>query len=379
MGDDDWNARERPQQRGPQIRPELVGVQDVDPLPAHEHHELSPRPQVEGISPLKADEPDPVPGEILERSRSGRPRLELGAPARRAETSVEALGRQPLGDLDREPLGPPERTDPVDQGQVAKLSSFTVPLIPRSYSANQMASRARLAASTSSFARTGTAGAGSDASPIDPRVVKLRFTRTTRDRPTRLTCAEGGMPGRARRRPHPEPPVRVDLRAGDALPAAVSRETLDDRPMRAEPAPDNLAREHQRPGGALGPAGGESHLRLVRVAAAGGGPSGGGPSGRRSAQDACTGASTLEGEIARGAIDVERVRDDVVGGAETAALADVPLLAAGDAVVADDVAGADRLAGVVVGLDVVADLGVGDQVVLDHVVVGGRCRRRRRR
>ena len=92
-------------------------------------------------------------------------------------------------------------------------------------------------------------------------------------------------------------------------------------------------------------------------------------------EDRCAGVGVGDGEVAGLCVGVVRGLEKVVGGleagvaaAEDAAVA-VVVGAAADAVVADDVARSDLV--VPVGLDVVADPGVGDDVVLDHVVGRG--------
>ena len=107
-----------------------MGVEDVDPLPAHEQDEAPPGPQIEGRGPFQPYESDPVPREVLDRRRAPGARLDLWSPASGAEDSLEAMGRQPLRELDRDTLCPPEGTNPIDQRQVAQLSPLAVTAHP---------------------------------------------------------------------------------------------------------------------------------------------------------------------------------------------------------------------------------------------------------
>src|SRR3954447_21582706 len=85
VGDDDRDAAQPADRRGPHVRAELVGVQDVDALASQQAGELHPRREVAAPAALQRDDVDARRLELRGEARIGRaareaqPRLEPGA------------------------------------------------------------------------------------------------------------------------------------------------------------------------------------------------------------------------------------------------------------------------------------------------------------
>jgi hypothetical protein len=124
VGDDHGHAGQAADDRAPQVRAELVGVQHVNTLPAQEPVQGPPRPDLAGGCALQADHPHIGCAEVRERVCDVLLRdrdVEVAAGDQRA---VEALRVEPGGGLDREPLGS-AGPEPVDKRHDPKFAVVT--------------------------------------------------------------------------------------------------------------------------------------------------------------------------------------------------------------------------------------------------------------
>ena len=119
VSNDDGNARGSSQKRSPDIRTELVGMENVDPLRAEDREESLPRPQIDPPPAVEREHMHPRVGEFLPKHRIGGPR--------RAQIGLEALGIQVRGYLCGDTFRSSRRREVVDHRQHAKPANLVPP------------------------------------------------------------------------------------------------------------------------------------------------------------------------------------------------------------------------------------------------------------